>query len=172
MPNGTSIPLAETRIESVLSDALDVLSYTGPEFIHLGPTPEQLETVARRLLIGGVMEREERREELSILIGLLVRLRVKKEKWEACGRYYNHGNFAQAGPADAELTEILVNSLAGDKYQEESITSERLLRAMDLMVSASPSTEGSILLIFEAQPSSTLLPALGNLIPSSNYHHG
>ena len=150
---------------------MDVLSIISPEFIHLGPTPEQLETVSRKLLVRVVTQREVRREELSTLIGLLIRMRVMKEKWGPCGRYYNHGNFAQAGPADAELTEILVNSLDGDKYQEEPITSERLLRAMDLMVSASPSTERSFSLIFEAQSSSTLLPALGNLVSTSNYHH-
>lgn len=136
MPISTSIPLEETRIESVLTDAMDVLAMVGPQFIHRGPTAEQLKSVARNLLVPGVMEKEVRREEISILMSLLIRLRVKKEKWGSWGTYYNHGDIAQASPADAELTEILVNSLAGDNYKGP-ITFERLLRAMDLMVSAS-----------------------------------
>jgi hypothetical protein len=61
-------------------------------------------------------------------------LRVKKEIWGSGGSYFNVGDIAEAGSADAELTEALVNSLAEHK-SEQPLTSEQLLKAIDLMVS-------------------------------------
>lgn len=123
------------QIDSSLSDAMDVLVMVVPQFVHGCPSPEQLEVVARKLFtVGPAATRDVGREEVSTLIGLLLRLRVKKEMWGSGGSYFNVGDIAEAGSADAELTEALVNSLAEHK-SEQPLTSEQLLKAIDLMVS-------------------------------------
>ena len=66
-------------------------------------------------------------------MNLLLRMRLWKGKWSL---YYNLGDFAEATLANDELTEALVNSLAGcEATSEETITSEQLLGAKDLVVS-------------------------------------
>jgi len=110
---------------------MDVLVMVLPQFVHGWPSPEQLEVVAWKLFAEGPAVT---RREVSTLISLLLRLRVKKEMWGSGGSYFNVGDVAEASSADAELTEALVNSLAGDE-SKQPITSEQLLKAIDLIVS-------------------------------------
>ncbi len=118
---------------SALSDAMDVLIVVVPQFMHAAPSPEQLEVVARKLFAGEptLTQREVRRDVVSILMNLLLRMRLNKEKW---GSFYHLSAFAEASPADEELTEALVNSLTGDE-SEQTVTSDQLLRAIDMLVS-------------------------------------
>lgn len=143
IPKATTQPIEQqSHIGSIVSDAIDVLVMVVPHFVHACPSPEQLEAVARRLFAEGpvVARREVKRKEVSILISLLLRLRVKKETWGSGGSYFNMGDIVEASSADAELTETLVNSLAGDE-SKQPIASEQLLKAIELMVSL-PSLSG------------------------------
>lgn len=120
---------------SVLSDVMDVLVMLGPHDMNAIPSVEQLEMVARRLLAVGpaVVQRAVRRKEVSILMSLLLRMRLSKDKWRL---YYNLGDFVEANMANDELTEALVNSLAGcegETYDRTIITFEQLLGATDLV---------------------------------------
>ena len=119
-----------------LSDAMDVLIMVGPQFVHGGPSPEQLEFVARRLCAEEpvVTQRNVGQKELSTLIGLLLRLRVTKGVWGSGGSYFNVGDIAKACSADAELTEALADSLL-DQKSEQPTTSQQLLRVINLMAS-------------------------------------
>lgn len=118
---------------SSLSDAMDVLVMVGPQFMHAMPSSEQLETVARKLFAEGpaTTRGAVRREEISALISLLLRLKLEKEKW---GFFYNLGDVVEASPGDEGFTEALVNSLTCDDGNQ-TITNELLLRAIDLMAS-------------------------------------
>ncbi|KAH8899992.1 hypothetical protein GQ53DRAFT_206193 [Thozetella sp. PMI_491] len=123
----------QNGIASAMSDAMDVLVMIGPQFMHATPPAELLEGVARKLLAGepAVAQREIRRNDVSTLIDLLLRIKLKKEKW---GSFYHFGEFADANPADEALTEALVHSLIGDKSEsEQTVTSEQLIGAQDLL---------------------------------------
>ncbi|ETS77037.1 hypothetical protein PFICI_10911 [Pestalotiopsis fici W106-1] len=110
-----------------LSDAMDVLVMVGPQFIHAMPSERQLETVARRLFISGpAAERgSARREDVSNLMELLLRLELNEEKW---GSYYHYGHILQADPANEEFTEALVDALMGGE-NKQVMTPEQLLEA-------------------------------------------
>ncbi|OBT70954.1 hypothetical protein VF21_10226 [Pseudogymnoascus sp. 05NY08] len=121
----------QNGMTSTLSDAMDVFIMVGPQFMHAAPSPEQLEAVARNLFAREptLTQREVRREDVSTLVDLLLRMRLNKEKW---GSFYHLGDFVDASPADNELTEALVNSLIGDG-SEQTVTSDQLLRAIDIV---------------------------------------
>ena len=53
-------------------------------------------------------------EEVSILVDLLLRMRLKKEKW---GVLYNLGDFAEVNPTDEELARTLVSCLIGNERE-------------------------------------------------------
>lgn len=92
MANTKDFELAEAQTESVLTDAMDILAMVGPEFLHSRPTPKQFKTLAKKLFPGGVVKREVRRGDASILMSLLIRLRAKKEKWGSRREFHNHGD--------------------------------------------------------------------------------
>ncbi|KAI1826670.1 hypothetical protein F4861DRAFT_536712 [Xylaria intraflava] len=121
----------QSDITPTLSDAMDALVMVGPQFMHAIPSEAQLEKVAQKLLSEGpvVARRPVKRGELSILMSLLLRLRLQKEKW---GSSYHLGDVVEASPADDGLTEALVNSLA-EHENETTMDPGRLLRAVDLM---------------------------------------
>ncbi|KAI1425302.1 hypothetical protein F5Y12DRAFT_747890 [Xylaria sp. FL1777] len=116
---------------SAVSDVQDVLIMVGPQFMHTFPTPEQLETVPRRLFGGrlhflrGVL----RREEVSTLISLLLRMRLSEEKW--CS-FYTLSDIVEVNPGVEDLTTALVDSII-ENESEHIIISERLLTIMGLM---------------------------------------
>ncbi|KAI0432796.1 hypothetical protein F5Y09DRAFT_300928 [Xylaria sp. FL1042] len=122
----------ETNIlPSDLSDAMDVLVMIGPQFIHAIPSESQLESVARKLYADGpavVQRNVARREDLSGLIDLLLRLRFQEEKW---ARSYHFGSIVEAEPAREYLTEALVNSLT-ERCQGQNINVQHLSEQMDL----------------------------------------
>lgn len=113
-----------------LSDAMDVLIVVVPQFMQTAPSPEQLEVVARTLFAEEptLAQREVRRDLVSTLMNLLLRIRLNKEKW---GSFYHLGDFAEASLADEGLTEALVNTLTGDE-SEQTVTSNR---AINMLVS-------------------------------------
>ena len=129
----THVLKQQNGMTSALSDAMDVLIMLVPQFMHAAPSPEQLEVVARNLFAREptLTQREVRREDVSILMDLLLRMRLTNEKW---GSSYHLGDFVDASPADKELTEALVNSLIGDG-SEQIVTSDQLLLAIDIVVS-------------------------------------
>jgi hypothetical protein len=108
----------------------------GPQSIKCGPSPEQLESVVRKLFAEGhaIMQREVRRKEVSTLLNLLLRLKVSNRKWGSWGTYHNSGHIVDASPADEELTKVLVNSLIEDENEHSDITSEQIHKAPELMV--------------------------------------
>ncbi len=126
----------ENDMACMVSDAMDVLVMVGPQFIHALPPQEQLKGVARKLFTGGpaVAQSAVTRKEVSALMSLMLRMRLKEDKWGSC---YHFGDVTEASPADEGLTETLVSCLAGDK-REQTITSEQLLRATNLLVSLLP----------------------------------
>ncbi|OBT99608.2 hypothetical protein VE01_02857 [Pseudogymnoascus verrucosus] len=134
VPETTTQLLKEQNdINSALSDAMDVLIVVVPQFMHAAPSPEQLEVVAPNLFAREpiLTQRELRREDVSILMDLLLRMRLSEEKW---GLVYHLGDCVDASPADKELTEALVNSLTGDG-SEKIVTYDQLLLAIDTVVS-------------------------------------
>jgi hypothetical protein len=119
---------------SVLDDAMDVLAMTQPQTVSLAPSPDQLEPAARKLLgESDLLQKRYQvsREDLSTLLSLLLRLRLQKAKW---GSRFHLGAFDKADPRDEELADIMVNGLGGGQ-EEEDLTSDKVLRAMDLLVS-------------------------------------
>ncbi|TGJ80427.1 hypothetical protein E0Z10_g8334 [Xylaria hypoxylon] len=117
---------------SSLSDAMDVLVMVGPQFTHAVPSEPQLGSAARKLFADGpaVAQRDVvRREDISVLIGLLLRLRLQEEKW---ARSYPFGAVIEAGSARTDLTEVFVDSLT-ERYNEQDITVQHLSGQADLM---------------------------------------
>ncbi|KAH9221802.1 hypothetical protein DL95DRAFT_381570 [Leptodontidium sp. 2 PMI_412] len=105
--------LDENKTKPVLLDAMDVLCVIGPEFVHFGPTPEQLESVARRLLDGAAVRTEVTKGDEQTLGRLLERVVVRGEKWGLSGKRYCYGNIAQAGSVgahDERADELLLGS--------------------------------------------------------------
>ncbi|KFZ13844.1 hypothetical protein V502_06414 [Pseudogymnoascus sp. VKM F-4520 (FW-2644)] len=132
VPETITQPLKQQNgMTSALSDAMDVLIMVVPQFMHVAPSPEQLEVVARKLFAGEptMTQREVRLEVVSTLMNLLLRIRLNKEK---PGSFYYLSDFAEANPADEELTEAFINSLIGDE-SEQTVTSDQLLRAIDMV---------------------------------------
>lgn len=129
----TQVLKQQNGMAFVLSDAMDVLIMVVPQFMHAAPSPEQLEVVAGNLFAREttLMQREVRREDVSTLINLLLRMRLSNEKW---GSSYHLGDFVDASPADKELTAAIVNSLTADG-SEQTVTSDQLLLAIDIVVS-------------------------------------
>ncbi|ELR09470.1 hypothetical protein VC83_00615 [Pseudogymnoascus destructans] len=121
----------QNGMTSALSDAMDVLIMVVPQFMHAAPSPEQLEVVAWNLFAREttLTQREVKREVVSTLKYLLLRIRLNKEKWRS---FCHLGDFVDASPADKELTEALVNSLTGDG-SEQTVTSDQLLLAIDIV---------------------------------------
>ncbi|KFY52153.1 hypothetical protein V496_08613 [Pseudogymnoascus sp. VKM F-4515 (FW-2607)] len=93
--------LDENKTKPVLLDAMDVLCVISPEFVHFGPTPEQLESVARRLLDGAAVRTEITKGDEQTLRRLLERVLVRGEKGGLSGKRYCYGDIAQAGSVGA-----------------------------------------------------------------------
>ncbi|KAI0533088.1 hypothetical protein GGR58DRAFT_517179 [Xylaria digitata] len=106
---------------SSLSDAMDVLVMIGPQFIHSVPSEFQLGSMARRLFAHGpTMSRRNvvKWEDISAFIDLLLRLRLKEERW---ARSYYFGTIVEAESVRGDFTEALY------------ITVQQLSGQMDLM---------------------------------------
>ncbi|OBT43810.1 hypothetical protein VE00_06305 [Pseudogymnoascus sp. WSF 3629] len=127
----TQVPKQQNGMASALSDVMDALIMVVPQFMHAAPSPEQLEVVARNLFAREptLTQIEVRREDVSTLMDLLLRMRLTNEKW---GSSYHLSDFVDASPADKELTEAIVNSLTGDG-SEQTVTSDQLLLAIDIV---------------------------------------
>ncbi|KAI0872530.1 hypothetical protein GGS24DRAFT_431822 [Hypoxylon argillaceum] len=122
----------EDAASSALSDAMDVLIMVGPQFIHAVPSETQLESVARRLFADGpAVPRRSlvRREDISTFMELLVRLRLRDEKW---AKSYHFGAIVQARSANGDLTKGLVDGLTGT-YSEQNITAKPFSEHIELM---------------------------------------
>lgn len=114
---------------------MDALVMIGPQFIHAVPSEPQLEAVARKLFADGLPVARRRvvmRKELSALINLLLRLRLREERGGASCRF---GDVAQAASGEGgDLTEAFVDALAG-RDNGQAITLQQLSGAIELMVS-------------------------------------
>ncbi|GAW10955.1 hypothetical protein ANO14919_002930 [Xylariales sp. No.14919] len=128
---GADLAMHLSDMTCVLSDAADVLVMVGPQFIHAMPSPEQLEIVARKLSseTPDLARRTVRREEVSILINLLLRVRLEEEKWGSC---WNFGDIAESRPVVGRTARPIVNSIIG-KDGDRSIISEHFPTIVDLM---------------------------------------
>ncbi|KAK9778135.1 putative TLDc domain-containing protein [Seiridium cardinale] len=127
------LPHEKNDTTSMLSDAMDVLVMVGPQFMHAMPSTGQLETIARKLSIEGpaIARKAVTREESSILISLLLRVDLRKEKW---GWLHHFGDVVADSPLCEGLTKALINHLTGGE-DEQSITSDQLLKATNSMAS-------------------------------------
>ena len=116
-----------------LEDTMDVLAMTQPQTISLAPSPYQLGPAARKLLSEGVFQERCRvaRKDLSRLLSLLLRLRLRDAKW---GTLFHFGTLEERDPADEELADILVRGLGGDQ-DEDYLTSSLNIMATNLLVS-------------------------------------
>ena len=112
---------------------MDVLAMTQPQTVSWAPSPYQLGHAARKLFSGGVSQERCRiaRKDLSSLLSLLLRLRLRDAKW---GTLFHVGTLEKRDPADEELADILVGGLGGDQ-DEDYLTSSLKIMAMDLLVS-------------------------------------
>ncbi|KAI1738409.1 hypothetical protein F4680DRAFT_426058 [Xylaria scruposa] len=132
LPDHTSSKQQKVDMTSSLSDTMDALVMIGPQFMHAMPLEPQLESVARKLFAEGPPLAEGqvvRREDLSALIRLLLRLRLEERRW---GTRCHFGNLVEAGPRDEDLTESLINALTGDD-SGQMITFQQLAGAIDLI---------------------------------------
>ena len=118
---------------SILEDAMDVLAMTQPYTIQLAPSPDQLRLAAQKLLSEGAFRKRHRtaRKDLSTLLSLLLRLRLREAKW---GSRFHFGSIERSDPGDEELAGILVRRLGGNQ-DEDCLKSGQILKAMDLLVS-------------------------------------
>ncbi|KAI0438938.1 hypothetical protein F4803DRAFT_554568 [Xylaria telfairii] len=132
VPDDVSLKQQQIDITSGLSDAMDVLVMLGPQFIHAVPSEPQLESVARKLFAEGppVARRQVmKREDVSVLIDLLLRLRLEERTWSTCC-YIGHLATVESGEAD--LTQVLIDALTGDN-SGQMITIQQLSGAITLM---------------------------------------
>jgi hypothetical protein len=110
---------------------MDVLAMTQPYTVCLAPSPDQLELVAQKLVTECPLQMLYlvSRNDLSNLLSLLLRVRLQKDKW---GSRFHLGFFDNADHDNEVLVSTLVNEISEDK---ETLTSNQILRAMDLLVS-------------------------------------
>ena len=132
MPVSKVSRLEDPQTESLTTDAMDILAMVGPDFIGSGPRPDQYRSFAQKLFDGVIMKTEVMRDDVFLLIDLLLRLRVRNEKWGS-HRMFNHGDFAEASPSSAALTNNLVDALAGENSCEP-FTPATFHKVLDLMV--------------------------------------
>ncbi|KAI1434718.1 hypothetical protein GGR50DRAFT_380655 [Xylaria sp. CBS 124048] len=118
-------------IVSSLNDAMDALVMVVPHSANAVPTGEQLGAVAWRLFSEGhIFARGPvERGDMSILLSLLLRLRLRERKW---GLYYSLGHITETTSADKGIVKALVDSLAGNE-SEETMEPEEILKAVDIM---------------------------------------
>ncbi|TRX89572.1 hypothetical protein FHL15_009481 [Xylaria flabelliformis] len=131
-PDHKSRSQQQVDMTSSLSDAMDVLVMIGPQFMHAMPSEPQLESVARKLFVEGppvAGGQVVRREDLSALIRLLLRLRLKERIW---GTRCHFGNLVEAESGEEYLTEVLVDTLTGDN-SGQIVTFQQLTGAIDLI---------------------------------------
>lgn len=137
----------ERGMNAELSDAMDVLSMLGPRFVHCGPSPSQLEIVARRSLKEvnpqTLIQRKIAKVDLTVLVRLLLRLRVRKEKLGSYGSHLITSNLINASSVEQELTESLAGNLVS-KESDEINKSDQFLRAIELTVSHFKSPESNL----------------------------
>lgn len=132
MPIWKDIALADPQTESLTTDAMDILAMVGPDFIGSGPRPDQYRSFAEKLFDGVIMKKEVMRDDIFLLMDLLLRLRVRNKKWGS-HRMFNHGDVAEASPSRAALTNNLVDVLVGENSCEP-FTPATFLKVLDLMV--------------------------------------
>ncbi|KAI1755548.1 hypothetical protein F4782DRAFT_408779 [Xylaria castorea] len=132
VPDHISLKQQLVDMTSSVSDAIDVLVMIGPQFMHAVPSESQLESVARKLFAEGpsvVGRQVVRREDVSVLIRLLLRLRLEERRWDTrC----HLGNLVEAESTEGDLTEVLVDTLTGDD-SGQLITFQQLAGAIDLI---------------------------------------
>lgn len=118
---------------AVVSDAMDVLAMLQPSIISIGPSPDQLEPVARRLLGDGLdqLHYQLARDDLSLLLSLLMQFRLRKKKW---GARLHFGAFEKADGSSEEMAATIVKRLGGDK-DKGYLTAEEVQNAMSSLVS-------------------------------------
>ncbi|KAI0862764.1 hypothetical protein F4860DRAFT_110842 [Xylaria cubensis] len=131
-PDHKSRSQQQVDMASSLSDAMDVLVMIGPQFMHAMPSEPQLESVARKLFVEGppvAGGQVVKREDLSALIRLLLRLRLEERRW---GTRCHFGKIVEAESGEEYLTEALVDALTG--YDSgQIITFQQLTGAIDLI---------------------------------------
>lgn len=135
LPENTDRPSNHLDYDStsILEAAMDVLAMTQPHTVSLAPSPDQLRPAAQKLLGEGASQRRYRigREDLSALLSLLLRLRLREAKW---GSRFHFGTIGKRDPGNEELADILVRGL-GENQDEEYLTSGQIIMSMDLLVS-------------------------------------
>ena len=109
---------------------MNVLAMTQPHFVSLAPSPNQLETTARKLLGQNLActQYGATRQDVSTLLSFLLRLRLHKAKW-APG--FHFGEIDPSYPGDQGLADVLVDALNVEKILE----TEQTLRVMNLLMS-------------------------------------
>lgn len=112
---------------------MDVLAMTQPYTICLLPSPDQLRPAAQKLLSEGAFQNRYPivRKDLSRLLSLLLRLRLREAKW---GSRFHFGTIEERDLGGKELADILVRGLAGNQ-DENYLTSDEIRTAMYLLVS-------------------------------------
>ncbi|KAJ3570896.1 hypothetical protein NPX13_g5572 [Xylaria arbuscula] len=117
----------------VLSDIMDVLVMTGPQFIHAVPSKDQLEPVAQRLFAEGGSKvtrvQTVRRDDFDTFMDFLLRLRLMERRW---GLSYPFGDFVEASCEHHGVTKTMVELLAGSNGDEE-IHIQKILKVIDML---------------------------------------
>ncbi|KAI0398671.1 hypothetical protein F4802DRAFT_614977 [Xylaria palmicola] len=115
------------------NDAMDVLAMTGPQLINAVPSEDQLEPVVRRLFAEGgrrvVRGQTVKREDLSTLMDLLLRLSLREHRW---GSSYPFGNIIEGDCEHGGVTKALVDFLASNDGGE-NVRVQQLVRMIGLL---------------------------------------
>lgn len=112
---GTSTP---TESDFILWDVVDSLAMDAPGFWDGDVPQEEIEEEAPKILeqTPVLRAREVRREDVSTLISLLLRVRLGKERWLK----FPIGDIAETDPEGENLTLALVNSLMkGEEFPQD-----------------------------------------------------
>ncbi|PWY93547.1 hypothetical protein BO94DRAFT_572979 [Aspergillus sclerotioniger CBS 115572] len=115
--------------DAAVDDVMDVLAMTQPQAMKLMPSPDQLRPVAWRMLEDGRVPMGCRvgRRDLVCLVGLVLKMRLGREKWG----YGDHlGVIGDGGLGEEGLAEVLVKGVVGDK---DGLEIEDLQRVKDLL---------------------------------------
>ena len=161
--------LSKDSLQSLVGQTVDVLVMTQPSSIDVGPNPEGLDPVARRLL-GEELLRSQHlvaHKDLLTLLELLLRLRLQPATW---GLGFHYGRFEASDPKYNELATILANGLTTNQTSQNLDFDLLLSQTMELFVSFWRAyCRNSFNLTFEAKSLPTISLSLGCTVPAISF---
>ena len=130
MVSSEKSPPSDHDSAAMVSDIMDVLSMTQPQpGLPNFPSPLLLEPAAWKFVGDPRWQYQVTRQDCSILLSLLIRLRLRKARW---GSALHFGSIDSAETGDEAFADVLVNGLGTG---QDVLTSAEILKAVNLLVS-------------------------------------